>query len=114
MAAEDDPIRKICNLPDEELKVRRARVSRELFAFVRKREERPSGLVLHFDESSEMRERLDSFVAAERICCSSIGWSVGEGAGLLRLEISGIDPKSVAFASVGASVGSTSVEAAER
>lgn len=101
MTTELDEIRNLCNLPDEELKARRAQMSQELFAFVRKREELPTGLALYFDETPERRVQLEEFVAAERICCSGIGWSMGTDSGALRLEISGIDPKSAAFASIG-------------
>jgi hypothetical protein len=103
-----DDIREVCNLPDEELEARRARVSQELFAFVRNREELPGGLALYFDETPEMRERLDEFVAAERVCCAGIDWSVRSGSGALRLEISGIDPTSAAFAEIGSNIAPTS------
>ena len=105
MTIEVDEFREICNLPDEELEARRTRVSQELFAFVRKREERPEGLALYFDETPEMREQLNQFVAAERVCCSSLDWSVHNDSGALRLEINGIDPRSAAFASVGSGSG---------
>jgi hypothetical protein len=99
-----DDIREICNLPDEELEARRARANQELFAFVKHRQERPTGLALVFDETPELRERLDAFVAAERVCCVDIDWSVRSDSGSLRLEIAGIDPRSPAFADLGSTL----------
>ena len=101
MAIESRDVRDACNLSDEELKARLELLSGEFFALVRKREELPSGLALTFDDTSKMRERLDEFVATERICCSSIDWSVQSVSGGLRLEIEGIDPKSRTLQSVG-------------
>ena len=94
-------IREICNLSDEDREARRESLSRRLFAFVRRREELPEGLALYFDETPEMRDELDELVEFERGCCSGVGWSLRSESGALRLEISGIDPNSAAFASIG-------------
>lgn len=101
MAIESRDVRGACNLSDVELKARLELLSEEFFPFVRKREELPSSLALTFDDTLEMRERLDEFVAVERTCCSSIDWSVQSVSGGLRLEIEGIDPKSRTLAFVG-------------
>lgn len=108
MTNEASELREFCNLPDKELKARRAEVSQELSPLVRRREELPTGLALYFDETPEMRDRLDEFVSFERVCCSGIDWSVRSDSGALRLEINGIDPKSPAFGFVGSDTDETS------
>ena len=99
-------IRAICNLSDEDLEARRAQLREGLFPQARGREELPDGLVLLFDETPEMRDELDAFVAFERECCPGLDFSVRDASGALRLEIRGIDPRASVFAGIGAAGGS--------
>jgi len=108
MVTEAFDIHEICNLSSEEIEARRELTQTQLFPHVQKREERPTGLILHFEETPELRDRLDEFVAFERVCCSSIDWSVRADSGSLRLEIEGIDPKAEIFSSAGTAVDSRS------
>ena len=98
MTLKVNDLSEVCSLSKEDLASRRALLRRQLFPFIRKREERPSSLVLHFDASPERREQLQAFVDAERLCCSGIDWQVQRVSDSLQLEIGGIDPKSPAFA----------------
>jgi hypothetical protein len=55
------------------------------------------GVVLRFDATSEMRSELDEFIAFERGCCPTLGFSVHESSRGLDLEILGVDPDSELF-----------------
>ena len=94
-------LREFCNLSDEQLKQRRAQLSKELFPLARGREELSDGLALLFDAKPEIERALDDFVAFERQCCPGLDFSLHRSAEALRLEIRGIDPKASIFAGVG-------------
>jgi hypothetical protein len=94
-------IREICDLSEEDQNGRIEFLREGLFTLVRRREERPDGLAVFFDDTPQIRAQLDEFVAFERNCCSSIGWSVDHTPEGLRLEISGVDPRSDVFATTG-------------
>lgn len=94
-------VREICNLSEEELRVRRAELSTGLATKVRERRDLGDGVTLCFDATSEMREELDAFVAFERACCPTLGLSIREASGLLQLEIRGVEPGSKLFAGLG-------------
>ena len=58
------------------------------------RERRPieGGARLSFEESADVRERLEVFVAAESQCCPFLTMNLTAGAGRLVLDVTGPEP----------------------
>lgn len=61
-----------------------------LAPFMRSAERRPGELLLEIDESGRGVAR--AFVAAESVCCATIGWELIEGPPL-RLQITATEPQ---------------------
>ncbi len=85
----------VCSLPGDALQARLGMIRSDYLPHVRRTEELPDGLAWEFD--SGMRAKVDALVALERECCSALDWKVVGASGDegLRLEVHGIDPRSV-------------------
>jgi hypothetical protein len=82
-----------CNLTDEELESRRRLLREQWVPHIRKRAALSDGVAFTFETTPERRRALEDFVAFERGCCPGLRFSQHEGAGILRLEIHGLDPE---------------------
>ena len=58
-----------------------------LVPFICKVEANESEVMVEFNK--EGKEFVDSFVAAERLCCTGLKWTIEEGADVLRLIVGG-------------------------
>ncbi len=85
----------VCSLPSDALQARISMIRSDYLPQVRRTEELPDGLAWEFDAA--MRAKVDALVALERECCSALDWRVVEASGGegLKLEVHGIDPRSV-------------------
>jgi hypothetical protein len=94
-------VQEICSLSTEELEARRAWLGRGLRSRVRERRSLRDGVLLRFDDSSEIRAELEQLVAFERECCPTLDLAIRESEGELELEVRGLDPDSDLFEGIG-------------
>jgi hypothetical protein len=90
---------EVCTLSGDGLAERLAWIRDEILPHVRRTERLASGLAWELDAAPGLAEKLDRLIALERECCGGVVFERTEAsaAGLLRLEVRGIDPDAAAF-----------------
>ena len=94
--------RSLCSLDDEQLEARRERVRAEILPHVERAERIEGGFAVEGRATPALRRRLEELVALERRCCAGVDWRLREDrdAGVLRLEVRGLDPDSALLGSL--------------
>ena len=86
-----DPTPIACSLTGAEYRQRVADTGQVARDALRDRQAIPSGARLTFDETAEVRERLEAFVAAESECCPFLAMYLHAADGHLVLDVTGPD-----------------------
>jgi len=84
----------VCSLSPDALRERIALVRSELMPQVVETATRSDGFSWQFEDTPELRRKLEHLVALERECCSGLGWELERLSSTrrLRLTVAGIEP----------------------
>ncbi len=91
--------RNMCRLSDDQLTTRLAEMRRDVLPHIRKTQKLEDGLVLEFNDTPNLKAKVERLVALERECCAGLRLELQERplAEGLKLEIRGINPQSETF-----------------
>jgi len=82
----------VCSRSPEELRERIATVRTELLPRVVEKAKRSGGFTWEFEDTPELRRKLEELVALERQCCGGLSWTLEDlaHASRLRLAVDGM------------------------
>ena len=86
----------MCRLSDDQLTTRLAEIRRDVLPHIRKTHKLEDGLVLEFNDTPNLKAKVERLVALEQECCAGLRFELQERPQPegLKLEIRGIDPQS--------------------
>lgn len=102
MQTSGDPagaVRDMCRLPDDQLTTRLAEIRRDILPHIRKTHNLEDGLVLDFNDTPNLKTKVERLGALEQECCAGLQVELQERPQPegLKLKIRGIEPQAGAF-----------------